>query len=209
MNITIFGASGLTGHELVYQALQQGHHVKAFVRNPSKLQVKHDNFLLFKGEILDYSAVVTAIKGQDAVFCALGASTPLKQDPVIIEGVINIIGSMEQLSVQRFIYLSFLGVKESRENLGFFVNWIVAPLLRNVIADHEKKEKIIKQSQLNWTIIRPPRLTNGPYKGIYLFGEQVRPKSLILKISRADLADFMLRQLKDNSFIKKAPLVMY
>lgn len=209
MNIIIFGASGLTGHELVKQALQQGHHVTAFVRTPAKLDIKHNNLFIFKGNVFDYKAVEDAVRGNDAVLCALGASTPFKRDPILVEGVRNIIDAMKQSGAQRLIYLSFIGVRESRKGLGFFINYFLVPLLKNVIIDHEEKEKLIKESHVNWTIVRPPKLTNGKHTGIYRFGEHVQPNSLILFISRADLADFMLRQLNDNSFIRKAVSVMY
>ncbi|WP_221568670.1 NAD(P)-dependent oxidoreductase [Alkalihalobacillus sp. TS-13] len=209
MNVLIFGASGATGNELVKQALAQGHTVTAFVRNPAKLQVQHDHIKLVQGNVTDYASVERAITGQEAVLCALGASTPLKRDAALIEGVRNIIQAMEKKNVHRFIYLSFLGVREGRKGLGFFVNFIVVPLLHNVVADHESKEAVVKKSRLNWTIVRPPRLTNGRKTGVYRSGEDIKPQSLILTISRADLADFMLEQLIDKTCYGKAPRVMY
>lgn len=209
MNIIIFGASGGTGHELVKQALAQGHHVTAFVRNPSKLQIQHDQLKFIQGNVTDYASVERAIQEQDAVLCALGASSPLRRDPALIEGVGNITLAMKKQHVNRFIYLSFLGVKEGRKGLGFFIKYIVVQLLRNVVADHEVKEQIVKNSNLDWTIVRPPRLTNGNQTGNYRSGETIEQRSFILTISRADLADFMLRQLSDPSNIGKAPRVMY
>ncbi|SHE80502.1 Putative NADH-flavin reductase [Seinonella peptonophila] len=209
MNIVIFGASGATGHELVKQALAQGHNVTAFVRNPSKLQLQHDQLNFIQGNVTDYASIERAIQGQDAVFCALGASSPLRRDPALIKGVGNITVAMKRHRVNRFIYLSFLGVKEGRKGLGFFVKYIVVQLLRNVVADHEDKERIVKNSNLDWTIVRPPRLTNGPHTGGYRSGETIDQRSFILTISRADLADFMLKQLSDTSNVGKAPRVMY
>ncbi|WP_207452369.1 NAD(P)-dependent oxidoreductase [Bacillus sp. SD088] len=209
MNIVIFGASGATGHELVKQALEQGHHVTAFVRNPAKLQIQHDQLKFIQGNVTDYASVERAVQEQNAVFCALGASSPLRRDPALIEGVGNITLAMKKQHVNRFIYLSFLGVKEGRKGLGFFIKYIVVQLLRNVVADHEVKEQIVKNSNLDWTIVRPPRLTNGNQTGNYRSGEIIEQRSFILTISRADLADFMLRQLSDTSNIGKAPRVMY
>jgi putative NADH-flavin reductase len=209
MNILIFGASGATGIELVNQALSRGHFVTAFVRNPAKIQQSHERLKIVQGDVTDYASVERAVAGQEAVFCALGASTPRKRDAALIDGIRNIIQAMENNNVPRFIYLSFLGVSEGRKGLGFFVNYIVVPLLHNVVADHEVKEAIVKQSRLDWTIARPPRLTNGPRTGKYRSGEDIKPQSLILTISRADLADFMLEQLSGTGYSRKAPRVMY
>ena len=209
MKILIFGASGATGHELVKKALEQNHYVTAFVRDLSKLPLTHNNLKFVHGDVKDYAAVREGIKDQDAVLSVLGASTPFKKDPILIKGVKNIIRSMQELNVKRFIYLSFIGVSESRKDAGFVINHILAPLLHAAVADHEEKENLIKASNLEWTIVRPPKLTNGSPKGTYRSGEDIKPKSLVPTLSRADLADFLLNQLTDKTFFGKAPRIMY
>jgi putative NADH-flavin reductase len=114
-----------------------------------------------------------------------------------------------EIHLRRLIYLSFLAVRHSRQDLGAVVNYIIAPLLRNVIRDHEAKEALIRQSRLDWVIVRPPRLTKGRRTSVYRSGERIPARSLVLTISRADLAEFMLKQLADNTFIHRAPRVMY
>jgi putative NADH-flavin reductase len=111
--------------------------------------------------------------------------------------------------VRRLVYLSFLGVREGRSQLSMVGRYLVAPVLRNVVADHEAKERIIKQSALDWVIVRPPRLTNGARQGSYRSGVDVRAISVIPRISRADLAEFMLRQVSDKTYVRKTPAVMY
>jgi len=209
MSILIFGASGATGQELIKQSLNQGHQVTAFVRNAAKLTVRHDHLKIFTGDVSDYSAVKKAVQRQDAAISALGAKTPFKRDQTLIDGIRHIVKAMEQAYVQRFIYLSFAGVKGGRKAFGFFFKYVVSSLLTNVVKDHEAKENIIKQSRLNWTIVRPPKLTTGAHTGIFRSGEDIRPKSMRLSISRADVADFMLQQLSDNTFSKKAPLLFH
>lgn len=182
----------------------------AFVRKPEEYGVEHDDLKVVQGDVTDYAAVELAVKDQDAVLCALGSSTPLRRDSTLIEGVRNIVRAMEQASVGRFIYLSFLGVREGRSQLSFFGKYIVAPLvMRNPAADHEVKESIITQSKLDWTIVRPPRLTKGRHTGVYRSGEHIEAESMIPRISRADLADFMLQQLIDDAYLRKKPGVMY
>jgi len=209
MNLLIFGASGRTGREVVKQAVSQGHLVTAFVRDPAKLDIKQADLKVFQGDVTDYASVERAVIGQEAVLCALGSFTPTKRDPNLIDGVRKIIQAMEQAGVRRLIYLSFLGVRDGRQGLGPVVNYIVAPLLYNPIADHEVKESLIRQSRLDWIIVRPSRLTNGRHTGVYHYGERIAARSLILTLSRADVADFMLKQVTDDTFVHKAPRVMY
>lgn len=209
MNILIFGASGATGHEIVEQALSQGHAVTAFVRTPAKLTVRHDQLKLAQGDVKDQASVERAVKGQDAVLSALGVSKPLKRDPVVVLGVNNIIKAMEQNNVKRLVYLSFIGVGESRKDSGFLIRNVISRIVRNEIADHEEKERLVRSSRLEWTIVRPPKLTNGAPKGVYRSGEDITATSFLPTMSRGDVADFMIRQLSDNRFVRKAPRIMY
>jgi putative NADH-flavin reductase len=210
MRVVIFGASGATGRELVGQALVQGHLVTAFVRNPSRLGPQSSDVRVMRGEVSDRSAVARAIEGQDAVLCALGAASPLRRDHTLVEGVRHIVEAMERLGVRRLVYLSFLGVREGRRQLSAIGRFVVAPvILRNVVADHEEKERIIRQSRLEWVIVRPPRLTYGARMGDYRAGAEIRALSAIPQISRADLADFMLSQVTKDTYVHETPAVMY
>jgi len=209
MNILIFGASGATGHELVNQALAQGHHVTAFVRNPSKLKIENDKLKVIQGDVVNYPLVESAVKGQDAVLSALGAASAFKYDQSVVDGANNIIKAMETNDVDRLIYMSFVGVKESRNTAGFVIKYIAPKLLSTEITGHEAREKMIKESQLKWTIVRAPTLTNGKHKGQFRSGEDIISKGFTVMISRADVADCMLKQLTDHNFIKKSPSVMY
>ena len=209
MNLLIFGASGMTGRELVRQSLAQGHIVTAFVRNPARLDVQNANLRIIQGDVSDYSLVERAVKDQDTVISALGVSQKLKSDPAVVDGVRNIIRAMEMNRVNRLIYMSFIGVRESRNNAGVLIRHLVSRFVRNEIADHELKEQLIRSSRLDWTIVRPPKLTNGSQTRKYRNGEGIRTSSLLPTMSRADVADFMLRELKERNFIRKSPTIMY
>ena len=209
MNLLIFGASGATGHELVNQSLLKGYSVTAFVRDPSRLKIDHEKLKVFKGDITDQSDLANAIRGQNVVLSALGSSSPFRFDPVLVEGVGKIIRAMEDLKVVRFIYLSFIGVSDSRVNGGFVIRHIAPKLLKNEIAGHEAREKMIRNSELNWTIIHAPTLTNGKKNGTYRTGENLSSNSFLVTMSRADVADFMLSQCVDSTFNRKAVRIMY
>jgi putative NADH-flavin reductase len=209
MRVIVFGASGATGRQLVGQALADGHQVTAFVRNVSRLDTRSGGLTVVVGDVAQETVVASAVGGQDGVLCAVGAATPLRRDRTLVEGVRHIVCAMERSGVRRLVYLSFLGVREGRSQLSMVGRYLVAPVLRNVVADHEAKERIIKQSALDWVIVRPPRLTNGARQGSYRSGVDVRAISVIPRISRADLAEFMLRQVSDKTYVRKTPAVMY
>ena len=208
MRILIFGASGATGHELIKQALTSGHLITAFVRDPSKLTIKNKNLEIIQGDVKDYSSVENAIKGHDVVLSALGVSKPLKKDPVVIEGVKNILQAMEKLNIKRIVYLSFLAVGQGRQDAGFLIKHIISRIVHNEIEDHQEKEVLIKASNLEWTIIHPPKLTNGVKRGSYRIGENIKSSSFLATLSRADVADFMIKQLNDNRFLRKTVRIM-
>jgi putative NADH-flavin reductase len=208
--VLIFGASGGTGTLLVERALSEVYDVTAFVRTPAKLGVRHERLRVFQGDVTDIQAVRAAVDGHDAVLCALGAATPLQRDPTLVQGVGHIVGAMEAADVRRLVYLSFLGVHAGRHQLSRFGRYFVAPVvMRNVVADHEAKEAIIQRSSLDWTIVRPPRLTYGGARGNYRHGLDITANSTVPTVSRADLAAFMVQQLHDPTYIHRAPAVMY
>jgi len=209
MNILVFGASGRTGRELVKQALAQGHTVTAFVRHPASFDIAHPRLKIVQGDAADRAAVESAIRDQDAVICALGAANLLKRDEAVVVGVHNIIMAMEEAGVRRLIYLSADTVRDSRDELNALRKVFVPLLFHNSAADHEINESMIEQSHLDWIIVRPPMLTNGERIGTYRSGEHLTTRAIIPQFARADLAEFMLKQLADDRFLEKAAEVMY
>jgi putative NADH-flavin reductase len=209
MKLLIFGSTGGTGRELLKQALEQGHSVTAYARNPAKIDdIKHASLQVVRGDVLDPAVVESAVAGQEAVMSTIGAGaerTTLRED-----GTRNIVEAMKKTGVQRLICQSSLGVGDSRTNLPFFTKYIIVSLfLRHAFADHERQEAFVKQSSLDWTIVRPPHLTDGPRTGVYRHGFTTTDTRIKGKISRADVADFMLKQLTDDTYLHQAPGVSY
>jgi len=207
MKLTIFGSTGSIGIQLVKQALEYGHTVTAFVRDPSKLEIKHKNLRVVQGDVLSLPSVEKAVAGQDAVLCSLGAGF---RGTVRSEGTKNIVRAMEKTDVKRFICQSTLGVGASRGNLNFFWKYIMfGGFLRQAYADHVRQEEYVKQSHLDWAIIRPAAFTDGNRTGEYRHGFSGTDKTTELKISRADVADFMLKQLTDDTYLCQTPGLSY
>jgi putative NADH-flavin reductase len=208
MNLLIFGATGGTGSAIVAQALEQGHRVTAFARNPDAIKTKHENLVVVQGDILDYASVERAVKRQDAVLSALGTKA-IRRNTTISDGTRNIITAMEKYEVKRFVFESSLSIGDSKtqqRQLGLLRNIIIMPLLfRNIAYDKEIQERYIMQSTLDWVIVRPAVLTNGPRTGVYRSEFSATDASIKGKISRADVADFMLKQLTDDTYVHKTP----
>ena len=209
MNILIFGATGGTGRELVEQALGLGHQVTAVARNPEKVsRTQNSNLKVIKADVLDPASVRAAVSGYDAVIMAVGAGP--SRTTVREEGTRNIVSAMEEAGAMRLICLSSLGVGESRSNLGFFTRYIVVGIfLRHAFADHAKQETVVKQSALDWTIVRPPHLKDGERTGVYQHGFATEGADIKGWITRADLADFMLKQVGNEEYLHQTPGVSY
>lgn len=212
MKLIVFGATGGTGRQLVQQALEQGHEVTAFLRSPEKLRLSHANLRLAQGDVLDAAAVARAVPGHDAVLCALGAPA-LKTGVVRSAGTRNIVAAMEKAGVRRLVCQTSLGYGDSKAVLkrtSFVFRFIIAPfLLRGVFADHARQEDCIKASSLEWVIARPGNLTDAGRSGRYRHGFAADDPTITAEISRADVADFMLRQLADNAYLRKTPGLSY
>ncbi|MFD1874855.1 NAD(P)-dependent oxidoreductase [Hymenobacter bucti] len=209
LHLLVFGATGGTGQHLVTQALAQGHLVTAFVRTPAKLSITHPCLRVVQGDVLVYADVLAAMPGQEAVLCALGTPSSQK-DTLRSTGTCHILQAMQECGIARLICLTTLGTGDSKAALPFHYKYLLVPLLlRQAFADSETQEQHIRQSAVAWTIARPGELTNGPQTGAYQHGFAATAKGLRMKIARADVAHFMLRQLHEPTYVRAAVSLSY
>jgi len=212
MKLIIFGATGGTGKQLTEQALEQGHIVTAFVRDPSRLGIMHSNLNIVKGDVMDQASIIPAMQGQEAVLCAIG-SPANKIGAIRSTGTKNIIQAMKATGVRRLVCQTSLGYGDSKKTLDqtpFIFKYIIVPfILKKGFADHALQEEYIKQSQLDWVIARPANLTDGALTHSYKKGFPATEKQLKMKISRADVADFMLRQISEDTYLRKTTGLSY
>ncbi|CAM2069224.1 SDR family oxidoreductase [Sulfidibacter corallicola] len=207
MNVFIIGATGTIGRQLVNQALNKGHSVTAFVRNPSKLDMEHVRLRIVAGDVMDPASLERALPGHDAVLVALGAGA---KGQVRATGTSHVVAAMKRLGIGRLVCLSSLGVGDSRANLNFFWKYLMfGLLLRKAYADHVAQERLIVESGLEWTIVRPGAFTDGDLTGHYRHGFSPSAQNLALKVSRADVAHFMLHQLDSNKYVGMTPAMSY
>lgn len=209
MNIVVFGASRGVGLQVVKQALESGHVVTAFVRSPETLDVKHENLIVFKGDSMDAAAVENAIAGQEAVISALGPTRP--PDPHMMEiSAKNIVAGMKKHGVRRLISTTGAGVRQPEDQPKFidrFIGFLLHLLAKEVVMDSAENVKVIQGSELDWTIVRFPRLLDGEHTGDYRVGFVSKDSST--QFSRADGADFILKELTQKKWLRSLPLVSY
>lgn len=193
MKVVVFGATGRTGHHLIRVALSRRHQVTAFVRDRSRLLMDYSRLRIVEGDVLDPRALDRAMKGQEAVLCALAAPAGAP-DRILSRGTARILEAMERHRVRRLVCLSEAGVPRFR----------IPFLSRNPFTDMRRQAAAIEDSGLDWILVRPPRLTDDPLKGRYEISLK-RPKHRT--ITRLDLAIFMVNQLRSKEFVRKKPAV--
>jgi uncharacterized protein YbjT (DUF2867 family) len=206
MKVVVFGSSGQTGLQLIKQLIEAGYEVTAFARTPLKLKEFENKIRIIKGDARDGVSVLKAVTGQDAVLHVLSEKITEKSD---IQTVFadNLVSAMKKSDVKRLIVLSARGSGDSHDKVPAFFKPVLATLLKNVFIDKKQAEEIIIDSPLDYTLVRPFILTNGPLKkGVVAM---LVPKDQKWRISRADVADFMVSQLNSQSWVRQAPLIGY
>jgi putative NADH-flavin reductase len=204
MRVLIFGATGGTGRQLVEQALQRNHLVTAFVREPVKLPLRHPSLRVVQGDIQRVETIHPAIPGHEAILSALGPRS-LGPTTLLSDAAQEIVRTMQAHGVRRLLWESSMGIGETRGQLDPLYNWLLIPLLlRHVFADKERQEQILRSSSLEWTIVQPAALSNGPRTGAYHVGQRACVGRLLPRVSRADVAHFMLEELTRGGHVRQA-----
>jgi len=205
MKIAVFGATGGTGRQVVEQALAAGHQVTALARNPSKLMLANANLTVVTGNVLNAANVEETLQGADAVVVSLG-NTESNPDYIVSLGTQVIVAAMQRMGApRRIVVVSSLGVGDSKDQVPFAFKLLMKSVLRKPMEDKERQEALVKASDLDWTIVRPGGLTNGPATGRYQSG--LDTKIGAGQVSRADVAAFVLKQLTDSTYLHQAPAI--
>ncbi|MFP4089830.1 MAG: NAD(P)-dependent oxidoreductase [Cyclobacteriaceae bacterium] len=208
--IALFGASGKTGKEFLHKALDEGFHVKALVRTPSKIEKKSPQLTLIKGDVLNKEDVMKTVEGTDMVMSLFGH---VKGSPEWLQthGTENIIEAMKIHGLTRIVSLSGGGLPYKEDQPKFpdkMIRFIMKVAVPKVLNDAVRHAEVLKSSGLDWTIVRGPRLTEEPEKGEYRVGWVGVNAST--KIGRADLADFLMKLVKEEEqYQKQMPFVSY
>ncbi|MBI1299179.1 NAD(P)H-binding protein [bacterium] len=207
MKLTIFGATGGTGKEVVKQALARGHEVTIYVRTPSKVETQHEKLTVVQGQMNDPSKIRQAIAGADAVISALGPTSNTPERP-LTEGMQHIVAAMQAEGVDRLIAATGAGVADPNDTpqmVGQLFGLAMRVFAKHVLADSTGMVNAIRSSNLNWTLARAPRLQDKRGTGQIKVGYAGQGPGT--QLARADFARFMLDQLQSEQWVQKAPML--
>lgn len=203
MRLVVFGAAGKSGRQIVEQALEAGHEVTAFVRNPAAVSAGRPGLKVMRGDALEARSVSEAVAGQDAVLFAIGTNRR-STITVCADSTRNIISAMKEQGVRRLVILSAYGASETKDKALY--SKVLRSLIGKRVEDKDRQEELVRASGLDWVLVRPPLLTNGRRRGRYRVGFDI-PIRMFSKVSRADVAEFMLRQLTEDRYLQSAPTI--
>jgi len=207
--ILVLGATGGTGRHIVKQALARGHQVTALVRSPDKAG-DLDGARLVVGDVRDDTTLREAVSGQNAVVSALGTpASPFRDVTLLSTATRALVRAMKAEHVSRLITITGMGAGDSRRHGGFLFDRVIFPLLlKNVYADKDRQEAIVRDSGLDWVLVRPSVLSDKPGRG------QIRALTDLSdfhggSISRQDVATFVLDQLRGDAWLHRSPLITW
>ncbi len=209
MNILIIGATRGIGAQLLDQLLSKHHRITVLARDPASVGRTDDHLRLLRGDILDADALDRAVEGQQAVCLTIGRGPTRKPVSLFSQGTENVIDAMKRHSVRKLVCVTGVGAGDSRGHGGFLYDKIFNPLLlKTIYEDKDVQEALVRDSQLDWVIVRPGFLTNGPRTERYRALTELEGVKAG-KISRADVAHFILTQLESMSHLRQTPLLTY
>lgn len=202
MKLFVLGGTGRTGHQFIDQAIEHGHQVTAFVREQKKL-IPTPQLEIIEGDVTDSSALADAIAGHDAVISCLGTDL---SDPDFLASVTDaLVPAMKANGVTRVLYLASAGIDKEIPGIAGVVATF---MLRKPLRDHRAAVDLWRNSSFNYTIVRPMQLTDGPRTSMYRTSVDSIPDNG-KQISRADVAQFMLNTVEEQSFVRQSVGLAY
>jgi putative NADH-flavin reductase len=208
MNIVVFGATGDTGVQIVRQGLERGHRILAFVRDPARLSLKHERLSVHTGNVLEPDSMRGLFEDHRFAISALGVRFGQPVDETRSRGTRNIVHALAEQGVKRFVSVSTIGVGDSLERADLFGRLLLPRVIGDKRLEEARiQEDILRTSTLEWTILRPPRLTNDAPKRPYTIGSNLRSR-FTSTLSRANLARAALDELEAKRYVHQAPSVL-
>ena len=206
MKVLVLGATGSVGQHILRLGIERGHELTALVRNPEKLKSWERRVRVVKGDALDKDSVEQAVRGQEAAIYAIGIKT-LGRTTLFSESARILIDAMERNRVKRLVCITGVGAGETKGHGGFLYDRILFPLVtKRVYEDKEVQETLIQKSSLDWVIVRPAMFREGSPSGKLEAVTDVRGVTLT-RVSRVEVAAFVLDQLTDGQYLRKAVFI--
>lgn len=197
----MIGATGGLGGAVIAEALRRGHHVAALVRDPARAALP-EPVQTIRGDVLDPVTLDPAMQARDAVICALGTPSPRKPGTLLEEGTRNLVEAMRRASVQRLVCVTLLGTGGSRRNASLLYRYVILRALAPMIPDKENQERVVRDSELEWILVRPPRFVSqrrGQFR-VLRSGDTGR----VGHVARHDLAAVMLDAAERPDYLRQA-----
>lgn len=206
MKLAVFGATGGTGILVVEQALERGHQVTAMARRPEAITIRDPKLTVRKTDTTSASDLDAAVAGHDAVISTLGPNKMFMATTDVYSGAsVNIVRAMERQGIKRLVAITSAGTEDA--DPGFFIVYrlVIKPTLQRIYDDAKIFEEAVMKTNLDWTIVRPGRITDGKKGSGYTVSPRFLPESKTLGISRADLAGFIVDEVEQGKFIRGTP----
>lgn len=207
-SIALFGATGPTGRHIIEEALKQGYKLSVYTRDAKKLAAFAGKVKIVVGDLQDLDAIANCVQGADAVISALGPNGfKVQGDRPIMHGLSNIIAVMKRSGVHRLVQISTASYRDPKDgfDLGSRANALMFKVIaRKAYDDIKATGELIAHSDLDWTLVRIPFLKDGPANGKIDVGWYGKTK-LSSKLSRGNLAEFLVGQITDKKFVRAAP----
>jgi uncharacterized protein YbjT (DUF2867 family) len=201
MRLLVVGATGALGRSVVDSALAAGHDVNALVRNPASASLPA-GVQVIRGDVLDAASIEPAVPGCAAVICALGTPSPRKPTTLLERGTANLVAAMTRAGVPRLVCVTLLGVGKSRPNTALLYRQVILRVLAPMVPDKENQEEVVRNSGLDWVLVRPPTivgLRSGPAR-VIREGERSR----IGLVSHTSLAELLVHAAGTDEYTQLA-----
>jgi uncharacterized protein YbjT (DUF2867 family) len=205
VRVLVVGATGGLGRDVVAEALAGGYETAALVRDPARAALSGDVEVV-RGDVLDRASLEAAVRGRDAVICALGTPSPRRRSSLLEDGTSNLVGAMHEAGVRRLVCVTLLGVGSSRANASLFYGGVILRVLAPMVPDKERQERVVRDSDSEWVLVRPGRFVAGKLRGdvrVLREGERGR----LGRVVRADLARFLVDCAGNDTYVREAVAV--
>ena len=202
MKLLVLGGTGGTGRHVVSQGLEKGHAVTVLARESARVDIQHERLRIVEGDVTNNAALGKAMRGQDAVISAIGRGMSFRSENLIERSVPGILVTMQTHGIRRLMFTSAMGVGESYRDAPVMAKIFFRTLLRGIYADKAIGDQLVRNSRLDWTILHPVRLSDGPLTKKYRVAERL-PLSGMPEVSRADTAHFIVDRLNDPTTFHK------
>jgi uncharacterized protein YbjT (DUF2867 family) len=205
VKILVVGATGGLGRMAVSQAVERGHDVSALVRDPLAATNLPDRVLQVRGDVLDPASLAPAVDGCDAVICALGTPSPRKSSSLLEDGTRNLVEAMKRSNVERLVCVTLLGTADSKSNASLFYRHVILRVLAPMVPDKENQERVVRDSGLEWVLVRPPRFVKGRRKRLRVLRSGERGR--VGHVARQQLASVLIDVCQGPDYVHEAIVV--